>query len=129
MPLAPPPWEVADPFDLPEWLADGFTWQADETLTRGRVPGQVTGRSEQRLALDLLCADVAFPSPVLSQTQRSQAHQAWHYTQVLLLLDEARHTLAVPASTLGADLVCEALRRFAKAVGVSPSRVNVTLRL
>ena len=129
MPPASPPWEVADPFDLPEWLADGFTWQADETLAGGLVPGRLTGAAGQRLALDLLCADVAFPSPVLDEAKRSQAHQAWHYAQVLLLMDAARHTLAVPASLLGADLACEALRRFAKSVGVSPAHVNVTLRL
>jgi hypothetical protein len=129
MTAAPPPWQVADAFDLPEWLADGFTWQADETLTGVRVPGQITGVRAQRLGLDLLCADIAFPAPVVSESLRTQAHQAWHYAQVLLLCDGERHTLAVPTTTLGADLACEALRRFAKAVGVSAADVSVTLRL
>lgn len=129
MPPAPGPWHVADAFDLPEWLADGFTWQSAETLTGVRVPGEVTGADGDRLALDLLSADVAFPAPVVSDGLRTQAHQAWHYAQVLLLSDGERDALAVPASTLGADLACEALRRFAKAVGVSPSDVSVTLRL
>ena len=129
MPPAPAPWQVADAFDLPEWLANGFTWQAAETLTGVRVPGEVTGARGERLALDLLCADVAFPAPVVSDILRTQAHQAWHYAQVLLLSDGERSTLAVPASALGADLACEALRRFAKAVGVSSSDVSVTLRL
>jgi hypothetical protein len=129
MPPAPAPWQVADAFDLPEWLANGFTWQAAETLTGVRVPGEVTGIDGERLALDLLCADVAFPAPVVDDRLRTQAHQAWHYAQVLLLSDGARDTLAVPAAALGADLACEALRRFAKAVGVSPSDVSVTLRL
>lgn len=129
MAVTAPPWQVADAFDLPEWLAEPFSWRADEALDGVRVPGWVTGTSGQRLALDLLCTDVAFPLPVLGDRLRTQAHQAWHYAQALLLSDGARHALAVPASTLGADLACEALRRFAKAVGVSASAVSVTLRL
>lgn len=129
MPPAPGRWEIADAFDLPEWLALGFTWQSAETLTGARVAGELTGADDERLALDLLCADVAFPAPVVSGELRTQAHQAWHYAQVLLLSDGERDTLAVPTSALGADLACEALRRFAKAVGVSPSDVSVTLRL
>lgn len=129
MPPAPPSWDVADAFDLPDWLADGFSWQADETLTDVRVQGQLTGSDGQQLALDLLCADVAFPSPVMTDPLRTQAHRAWHYVEVLLLVDGVRHTLAVPAAQLGADLACEALRRFAKAVGVNASDVSVTLRL
>jgi hypothetical protein len=89
MPPAPGPWQVADAFDLPEWLANGFTWQAAETLTGVRVSGEVTGTDGERLALDLLCADVAFPAPVVDDRLRTQAHQAWHYAQVLLLSDGA----------------------------------------
>lgn len=130
MAQAPAAWQVADAFELPEWLGDTFTWQAEETLAGACVPGRVTGTVGQVLALDLLCGDVAFPAPVMGQELRSQVHQAWHYAQVLILLgDKDRHTLAVPASELGAELACEALRRFAKAVGVSARDVRVTLRL
>ena len=127
---AAPAWEVADAFDLPEWLADAFTWKAEETLAGSTIPGVVTGRAGQFLELDLLCADVAFPSPVLGEQLRSQAHQAWHYSQVLLVRGPGRrHALAVPAAAIGAELACEAMRRFAKAVGVSAHLVSVTLRL
>jgi len=126
---APPSWRVADPFDLPEWLGASFTWQAEETLAGALVPGGLTGVDGEQLPLDLLCADVAFPAPVLSDHLRTQAHQAWHYGQALLLSDGSRHTLAVPGAAMGAELAYEALRRFAKAVGVSAHDVRVTLRL
>ena len=101
MAVAPAAWQVADAFELPDWLGETFTWQADETLTGGCVPGRVTGTAGQILALDLLCADVAFPAPVMGQELRSHVHQAWRYAQVLIVLDEdGRHTLAVPASPL-----------------------------
>jgi hypothetical protein len=125
-----PTWEVADAFDLPEWLAHAFTWEAEETLAGSTIAGVVTGRAGQLLELDLLCADVAFPTPVMGEQLRAQAHQAWHYSQVLLVRGpELRHTLAVPAAAVGAELACEAMRRFAKAVGVSAHLVSVTLRL
>jgi hypothetical protein len=130
MPPAPAAWQVADAFELPDWLGETFTWQAEETLAGGCIPGRVTGAAGQVLALDLLCGDVAFPTPVMGQELRSQVHQAWHYTQVLIVLgEECRHTLAVPTSQMGAELACEALRRFAKAVGISARDVRVTLRL
>lgn len=122
-------WEDADAFDLPEWLGRPFEWRAEESLTDVRVRGRLSGGEGQALALDLLCADVAFPAPVLGERLRSSAHQAWHYDQVLLVSDGERHVLAVPAVRLGAELACEALRRFAKAVGVRPGQVSVSLRL
>jgi hypothetical protein len=127
---APDEWTVADPFDLPEWLgAEQLRWTARESDSRALVPGVLTGESDTALDLDLLCADVAYPAAVLDERLRHDTHQAWHFGQVLLLARHGRHALAIPATRWDADVVCEALRRFAKAIGVPPSQMSVVLRL
>ena len=39
------------------------------------------------------------------------------------------YAVAVPTTAMDVDLVCTALRRFAKAIGIAPSRVSVHIRL
>lgn len=122
-------WSTADPFDLPEWLGDQqLQWSTRESETGARIEGVLTSGSGE-LALDLLCADVAFPAVALSESLRHDAHQAWHFGQVLLLVRRERHALAVPATRWDPDTACEAMRRFAKAIGVPSSQISVVLRL
>jgi hypothetical protein len=124
------PWSVADPFDLPEWSgAEQLRWSTGETESAALIEGTLTGESGRSLGLDLLCVDVAYPGAVVDESQRHDAHQAWHFGQVLLLEREGRLAMAVPTTRWDADTVCEALRRFAKAIGVPPSQISVLLRL
>ena len=41
--------------------------------------------------------------------------------EVLLVCQTGRYVLAVPGTALGADLLCEALRRFARSVARRPT--------
>jgi hypothetical protein len=123
-------WSVADPFDLPDWLGEEqLRWSIEQSESGALVLGALTGDSGATLDLDLLCADVAYPAAVLSERLRHDAHQAWHFGQVLLLVRHERHALAMPTTRWDADTVCEALRRFAKAIGVPPGQLAVVLRL
>ncbi|HYJ66309.1 MAG TPA: hypothetical protein VEX15_01465 [Nocardioidaceae bacterium] len=127
----PAGWSVADPFDLPEWVgAEQLRWSTGETASTALIAGTLAGESGESLGLDLLCVDVAYPAAVVDERQRHDAHQAWHFGQVLMLVDrDGRLAMAVPATRWDADTVCEALRRFAKAIGVPPSQISVVLRL
>ena len=121
-----------DPFDLPDWLGAGeVTWSAEGSIRSGHlVAGRLTGPgADAVLGCDLLAGDEAFPVPVLAEQWRTRTHQAWNHGQVLLLDRDGRLTLAVPGTGLTADLVLEALGRFAKALGVAPSRIVAALRL
>lgn len=112
-----------DPFDLPDWLGDGsVVWRSDGGLRAGhRVSGRLTGPEGQQLGCSLLAVDEAYPAPVAGDDVRTRAHQAWHHGQVLLVADQdAEAVLAVPGQGFHAELVLEALARFAKAVGASP---------
>ncbi len=125
-----PGWKVADPFDLPEWLgAQDLTWAADISIGGSAAPGSLRGTGDLVLPLTVLAADEAFPVPVVDEGVRSQVHQAWQYGQVALLTDAEMHAVAAPVTRVDVDLVCEALRRFAKAIGVEPGRVRVLVRL
>jgi hypothetical protein len=128
-----PPVEV-DPFELPDWLAqEQVLWQATDERgreTTGTIHGMLRPlQGDSELALDLLGVDVAWPKPVCDEESRHLAHEAWHYGQVILLDVEGRVTLGVPCTAFSTDLVCEAVRRFSKAVGAEPSRFLVQLRL
>ncbi len=126
----PRDWQPADPFDLPEWLGeDALTWAAEHDLSSVHVVGVLTSTAGQQLPLDLLCVDAAFPAPVVSERVRHDVHQAWHYGQVLLLGRPGNTALGVPVARIDADLSCDALRRFAKAIGVPSDRMSVTLQL
>ena len=123
--------EPVDTFDLPEWLSlEPVTWHG-ESSTDGRTH-RVRGRlatGTDSLPCDVLACDLAFPSPVLADRWRSEAHSAWSREEVLIVEDDGRMTLAAPGSAVDADLVLEAVRRLAKAVGAAPERFTVTLRL
>ena len=129
-----PPVEV-DPFELPDWLGqEQVLWQAtDERVSRentATIHGVLRPlRGDSELVLDLLGVDVAWPKPVCDEESRHLAHEAWHYGQVILLDVEGRVTLGVPCTRFSTDLVCEAVRRFSKAVGAEPTRFLVQLRL
>lgn len=123
-------WSVADPFELPEWLGDEpLHWSTQAVDSSALIEGVLTGESQRSTPLDLLCADVAYPAAALDESLRHDTHQAWHFGQVLLLVRDHRHALAIPTTQWDADTVCEALRRFAKAIGVPSSQISVLLRL
>ncbi|MGH3499180.1 MAG: hypothetical protein ACRDP1_17125 [Nocardioidaceae bacterium] len=122
-------WRGADPFDLPEWLgSQPLTWLSDTGLDEPLVRGHVAGGDGSSLPLDLLAADVAYPSPALTEQRRIEAHQAWRLGEVLLVVDE-RHALAVPSSRFDAVLACEVMRRFAKSQGIDAAQLRVCLSL
>jgi hypothetical protein len=129
-----PPVEV-DPFELPDWLGqEQVLWQATDERGGRESAATIHGvlrplQGEEELTLDLLGVDAAWPKPVCDEESRHLAHEAWHYGQVVLLDVEGRVTLGVPCTGFSTDLVCEAVRRFSKAVGAEPRRFLVQLRL
>jgi hypothetical protein len=134
------PWQVADPFDLPDWLGEHeLTWRTDSSLGDAQAPGTLCGTAKRVegertadlcLSLAVLGADTAFPLPVVSEPVRTQVHQAWTYGQVALLAGAGSSlAIGVPATSIDIDLVCEALRRFAKAIGVEPHQISLHIRL
>ena len=125
-----PGWQRGDPFELPEWLGrEGLTWSLDGPLSAAQVRGTVHGAGEHQLRLDIVCADVAYPAPVVPELIRRECHLSWHHGQVLVLANPVSHALGVPVSTLDADTACEALRRFAAAIAVDVARVQVLISL
>jgi hypothetical protein len=126
--------ELVDAFELPEWLGiSHVSWTASSSV-RGaqRIEGTLSSPDAvgaEPLACDLIAADVAYPQPILPEPWRREAHQAWEYGQVLLLSYDERLTLAVPGTAYSADGVLETIGRLAKAVGVTPGRFVVCLRL
>ena len=126
-----------DPFELPEWLGStAVTWTATCGLRTGpRVTGTLSGDDPDGgsgpLACDLLAVDLAYPSPVVTDAVRTEAHRAWRHGQVLLL-GQAGGTpllLAVPGSAFTADLAIDALARLALAVGASADHYAVHLQI
>lgn len=125
---------AADPFDLPDWIgAHDATWTALGSVGSARVKGLLTSDladpRDEPVSLAVLGCDVAYPAPVLVEQLRHDAHQSWVHGEVLLVCEHGRYLLPVPGTALGADLLCEALRRFARAVGAKPDRMTVALRL
>lgn len=124
--------QLVDPFDLPDWLVSAdVVWEALEP-----VAGQVIAKGQLRavgstdtLRLDLLAVDAAWPTLACAPAERREAHQAWHYGQVVILEQSGAAALGVPTVAFSADLAVEALRRFAKAVGSDPWRYAMHLRL
>jgi len=123
-----------DPFDLPEWLgAEPVVWTPeggihDRYLVTGAL-GAGDPADGHSLPCALLAVDEAYPEPVADDDLRHMAHQAWKYGEVLLVTLDDRMTLAVPGTSFTADLVLDALARFAKAVGARPESFSVLLRL
>jgi hypothetical protein len=129
------PISEVDPFELPDWLAtDQVLWQATDRARDREHTATVHGEvrplhGDEALTLDLLAVDVAWPKPVCEEESRHAAHEAWHYGQVALFDRGGRTTLGVPCTEFSSDLVCEAVRRFSKAVGADSSHFLVQLRL
>jgi len=120
-----------DPFDLPEWLgAEPVVWTPEGGIhDRHLVTGALSAGDERSLPCALLAVDEAYPEPVADDDLRHMAHQAWKYGEVLLVTLDDRMTLAVPGTSFTADLVLDALARFAKAVGARPEAFSVLLLL
>jgi hypothetical protein len=124
---------LLDPFDVPDWLASSMVvWEAIEsvaerTVARGQL--RAVDTDEEPMRLDLVAVDAAWPTAPCSPGDRREAHQAWHYGQVVLLDHEGVAALGVPTAVFSADLALEALRRFAKAVGSDPWRYAARLLL
>jgi hypothetical protein len=118
-----------DPFDLPEWLGvDEVTWTAESSLGAPLVSGRLHSGPECE-ACDLLACDLAYPQPVIEDAWRSAAHQAWTLGQVLPVQYDGRLTLVLPGRAVTVEPALEAVRRLARAVGSSPDRYTVALRL
>jgi len=121
-----------DPFDLPDWLGTGaVTWESLSGLRTGHlVRGELHGdASGEQLACDLVAVDQAYPAPVVEESSRSRAHQAWQHGQVLVGEVDDRLVLGVPGTRFDAELVLDALSRLAKAVGASPDHFAARLRI
>ncbi len=121
---------TVDAFDLPDWLGtDPVTWRAEGILAGGpRVTGRLMS-GERSQPLDLVGVDAAYPRSVCSSAQRHDAHQAWHFGQVLLLESEGRVAAAVPTVTFDANLAVETIHRVAKALGAPSANFTVTITL
>lgn len=119
-----------DPFDLPDWLGEQeVTWVAGSGLRSGpAVRGTLTADAGES-PCDLLAIDVAYPAPIVSESVRHSAHQAWAFGEVHLVEADGRLALAVPGTSLTADLLLDALGRLARAVGASADRYSVRLRI
>ena len=119
-----------DAFDLPEWLGtERVTWRAEEALSRESLIVGRLSATDRDQPLDLLAADAAYPRTVCTARERHDAHQAWHFGEVLLLETGGRVAAAVPTVTFDANLACEAIRRVAKALGAPAANFTVTLTL
>ena len=120
--------EVADPFDLPHWVGAGeCVWTTSDSIGQARVEGVLSGGAG-KVELAVLACDVAYPRPVLREQLRHDTHQAWAHGQVLLLADDDRFALPIPGTALDVDLLCEAIRRFARSVGAAPASFTVALQ-
>jgi len=122
--------EAVDPFELPDWLgSDLVTWTAMSSVRGAQCIEGCLSAGDQELRCDLLAADVAYPQPLLSDSWRRDAHQAWEHGEVLLISCDGRLTLAVPGTAYSADGALETVGRLARAVGVDAGRFTVCLRL
>lgn len=119
-----------DPFDLPEWLGtEEVAWEAEDGLRSGHhVEGLLRG-PDASMPCDLLAVDRAYPLPVTDEASRVRSHQSWQHGEVLVGEYDARLVLAVPGTTFEPGLVLEAVSRLARAVGASPQRYVVHLRI
>jgi len=126
--MAEPPLRVADPFDLPEWVGGtDCTWTSSDSVGGSLVDGVLAGTG--KVELSVLAADVAYPRALVSERLRHDIHQAWVHGEVLLLCAGDRFTLAVPGTALDVDMLCAAIRRFARSVGAAPASFTIALQL
>lgn len=122
---------IKDAFDLPDWLGtEQVVWQATSSLLDSpHVPGLLDGGSNLRQQLDLLAVDAAYPQAACPERERTAAHRAWHYGEVVLVEVDSRLAAAVPCTRFDAELMCETLRRVAKSVGAPASNFTVAVTL
>lgn len=122
---------IADAFDLPDWLGtSNVVWRAESSFVdSAHVRGQLRANAELTQQLDLLAVDAAHPRLVCPDAERAVVHQAWHYGELTLLDVDARLAAAVPGTEFDPNLMCEALRRLAKAVGAPPDHFTVAVTL
>ncbi|MEP6665010.1 MAG: hypothetical protein ABJA81_01065 [Nocardioidaceae bacterium] len=122
--------KLVDPFDLPDWLGTKpVTWHATSPLQESaHVSGEMAW-SDERQPVDLLAVDAAYPAPVCPESVRRTAHQSWQFGQVALVDVDGGVAAAVPGTGFDANLVCEAIRRIAKAVGAPEGNYTVLIAL
>ena len=128
-----------DPFDLPSWLGEGdVVWSATSGLRSGHLVGGTLheaggspgpDRRPCEHPCDLMAVDEAYPVAVAVDDVRVRAHQAWRHGQVLVCARGDRLVLAAPGTRWDAEGVLDALSRLARAVGASPERYAVHLRI
>jgi hypothetical protein len=105
------------------------TWRAEGILADSpRVLGSLSA-GQCSHPLDLLAVDAAYPRSVCTSQQRHDAHQSWHFGEVLLLTDAGRVAAAVPTVSFDAKLVVDTIQRVAKALGAPSSNFTVLLTL
>jgi hypothetical protein len=122
---------LVDAFDLPDWLGtEPVTWSATGNLEDSAlVGGCLTGTAGHHQVLDLLAVDAAYPTRVCPEAERTAAHQAWHYGEVVLISVDGRLAAGVPGTRFDPDLVCETLRRVAKSVAAPSGNYTVAITL
>lgn len=122
---------IVDAFDLPDWLGtENVVWRAESSLMEiAHVTGELVAGAGFSQQLDLLAVDAAYPRPACPEPQRSAAHRAWHYGEVLLLEVDSRLVAAIPGTRFDANVMCETLRRVAKSVGAPVSNFTVAVTL
>lgn len=122
--------QTFDPFDLPDWLGtEQVTWQGEGLLSdQPVVVGHLVsaGRSQP---LDILAVDAAYPRTVCPDDSRHDAHQAWHFGELVLLEVDGRVAAAVPGVRVDANLAVDTIRRVAKAIGAPSDNFTVLLTL
>ena len=107
------------------------TWAAESGLRAGHhVTGCLYEPGEQRVACDLLAVDHAYPGAG-GRRRHPTPHPPGLGTRPgpPRPPTSGRLTLLVPGTDFTADLVLDALGRLAKAVGASPDRYAVRLRI
>lgn len=120
---------LVDAFDLPDWLGtEPVAWYAHDTLEAAAlVLGELRGSGDHTHVLDLLAVDAAYPRTVCPDKERSATHQAWAFGEVVLLDIDGRLAAGVPGTRFSADLVCEVMRRVARAVGSASGSFSVSI--
>lgn len=124
--------QPSDAFDLPDWLGTSdLVWHSTTGLRSGHdVSGELICEStDQQHPCDLLAVDDAFPEPVVSEQFRVLVHRAWRHGQVQLAWAGDRLVVAMPGVRIDAGRVMESMSRLARAVGASPERWSVRLRI
>ena len=122
--------QTFDAFDLPDWLGtDHVTWRLDGTLSDMPLVEGWLSSDQRSHPLDLLAVDAAYPRTVCTSEQRHDAHQAWHFGEVMLLERDGRVAAAVPAVRFDPNLAVDAIRRVAKALGAPRGNFTVMLTL